>query len=128
MPVQLRPMTAALACVLALGLAPAAVAQTAAPPAPGEVVAPSDATLEAFVIAALEVERIETGFRDRVAEAQSEEDRAALVEQANGEMVAAVEETPGIDVETYVGIMQQAQQDPALTERLVAMIEDARTE
>ena len=39
-------------------------------------------------------------------------------------MATAVSTTEGMDVDTYNKISQTAQQDPALNDRLVAMIQD----
>lgn len=78
----------------------------------------SDSKIEAFVVAAVAVEQVRQSYRQEFEET-GEEDRAKLAEQANDEMVSAIEATPDITLEEYVEINRARQQDPELNRVIV---------
>ncbi|MCR8546801.1 DUF4168 domain-containing protein [Salipiger sp. P9] len=117
-----------IAALIAAPLAPA-FAQSMAPEAPAEA-APAtpetgftEAQLTSFVDAAMQVQALQEDYEARIDAAQAPEGKQALAEQAQAEMVAAVDETEGMDVETYNEISAAAQADPELNERLLAMVQ-----
>ncbi|MBY5973884.1 DUF4168 domain-containing protein [Ferrimonas balearica] len=123
---------AAAATALGLTLAPAAlVAQEAtSPEAPQEAPAASfsDEQLNGFVDAAMEVAEIRDAYMPQLQAAESEADAQALQTEARDEMVAAIEATENMDVQTYTQIGESAQTDEALQARLNTMIQDRVTE
>jgi Domain of unknown function (DUF4168) len=76
------------------------------------------AKLESFVTAALTVNQLVEQWTPRIRSAASETEAAELRDQANGELVAAIEETGGISVDEYREISQAAQNDPQLMARI----------
>jgi hypothetical protein len=111
---------------LSLGAVAPVVAQTATP-APETQSAPqvemTDAKLEAFVTALLEVEEVRQDYTPQIEAATSEEAQTELVNQANAEIIAKIDAVPDLTVEEYVTIAQVAQQDQALGERIAMMVE-----
>ncbi|WP_417719603.1 DUF4168 domain-containing protein [Salipiger sp.] len=125
-----------IAALIAAPVAPV-LAQTAAPApeapaAPAQVMpeAPaadySEEVLTSFVDAAMQVQAVQEDYAARIDETPEPENKQALVEEAQTEMVAAVDETEGMDVETYNEISAAAQADPELNERLMAMVQTRR--
>lgn len=117
----------ALALALAAPLAIPAPALLGGPAVAQEAPAPTatidDAQLQAFVAALREVDAIEQRYGAELEGADSEEARQNVITEANDAMVEAIEETPGITVEEYIGVLQQAQADPELNARIMAMLQ-----
>lgn len=84
----------------------------------------SDEQLRAFVAAALEVAELRQGYQDRIEEATDAAAQQAIVDEANAEILAIVEEADGISVEDYIEIGQTAAADPALNARIVALMQE----
>ena len=82
------------------------------------------AKLESFVTAALEVNRLIEEWTPRIQGAQSETEAAGMREQANDELVEAINEADGITVDEYREISQAAQTDPELMARISEMIDE----
>jgi hypothetical protein len=125
-------LTAAVAALsLATGVSLPALAQEAAPAAPAATEpagAYSQETLEAFVAAAIEVDGIQQEAAAAIQSTDDQAAQAALVEEANAEMVSAIEDTPGITVPEYVEIAEAAQTDAGLRTTLEQMLLASRTE
>jgi hypothetical protein len=127
MPIKtsLTATAAAVALTFGAGMAPV-LAQEAATDTPME--APmeagqfSEAQLEAFVAAALEVSGIQQEAAAQLMETQDEGEQNALLEQANADMIGAIEAEPGISVPEYVAIAEAAEADPTLRATLEEMI------
>ncbi|MCC5972326.1 MAG: DUF4168 domain-containing protein [Pararhodobacter sp.] len=119
----LAPILAAVA--LAAPLAAPAVAPFAGPAMAQEAPAATidDAQLQAFVAALREVDSIEQQYGAALNEAESEEARQAVIAEANEAMVEAIEETPGISLQEYLGVLEQAQADPDLNARIMEMLQ-----
>ena len=78
----------------------------------------SDATLAAFVSAAVEVsKRIET-WRPVIEGAADEDAREDLIEDAQADLARAIDETDGIDADEYYAIYNAAREDEALRARI----------
>jgi len=114
------PAAALLAFALAAPLPAAAQTESDQPPVAAEDL--SDAQLESFAAAAVEVSEITEQLQMQAQGVEDEAELMELQEQANTQMVAAVEEE-GLTVEEYNMIFQVAQVDPELNERLVEMME-----
>lgn len=112
-------LTAAALATMSLGFA--AVPAVAGPPAGVQLAQAqqfSDEKIEAFAVAALEVSKIRKSYVGQIQQAETEEQRKQLAEQATGEMVAAVEASPGITTDEYNAIIQAARTDQALAQRI----------
>lgn len=83
-----------------------------------------EAKLESFVTAALMVNDLVEQWTPRIQGAQDETEAAQLRDQANSELVAAIESADGISVEEYREISQAAQSDPELMARISEIIEE----
>lgn len=86
----------------------------------------SDAKLESYVEAALQVGALMKEYKPRVDAAASPEDAAALRAEAKDKMDAAIIETPGITIDEYVEILLAARSDPALHDRIDTLYRAAR--
>ena len=78
----------------------------------------SDATLEAFVSAAIEVSRRIETWRPLIEGAADEDEREDLIEDAQADLARAIEETDGIDEDEYYAIYNAAREDEALRTRI----------
>jgi hypothetical protein len=106
------------ALILALSLAVPAIG------AANAQTAYDDAKLQSFVTAALSVSELVQQWTPRIQGAQSEAEAADLRTQANGELVAAIEQTEGMTVDEYREISLAAQNDPALMTRIEQIFKD----
>jgi Spy/CpxP family protein refolding chaperone len=77
-----------------------------------------DATIEAFAAAQVRLGELQALYTARMEAAETDEQRTQISEEATQEMVAAVEATPNITVEEYGAVIQAANEDPALVERI----------
>ena len=78
----------------------------------------SDATLKAFVSAAIEVSRRIESWRPLIEGAADEDEREALVEDAEADFARAIEETDGIEKDEYYAIYKAAREDETLRKRI----------
>lgn len=78
----------------------------------------SDATLKAFVSAAIEVSRRIESWRPLIEATADEDEREALVEEAEADFARAIEETEGIEEDEYYAIYKAAREDETLRERI----------
>jgi hypothetical protein len=115
-----RRSTGAILVVLALAFSAAGAAQAQQQY--------DQAKLESFVVAALEVNRLVEEWTPRIQGAQNETEAATMRDQANGELVDAINQSSGITVDEYREISQAAQSDPALMERISAIFEELQPE
>lgn len=79
----------------------------------------SDAQVASFIDAAMAVQSVVQQYQPQKQAAESREAAAALQQQAQGELVSAVEDA-GLTPETYQSIAAAAQTDPQVAERLNA--------
>lgn len=80
------------------------------------------AQLDAFAQAYLAVTELRRNYVAQLQDVDSEEDQQRIVEEANTEIIAAVEGVDGVDVETYESIIAVAQNDEDLVERINSRI------
>ncbi|OOG23505.1 hypothetical protein B1C78_11275 [Thioalkalivibrio denitrificans] len=136
---QFRKLPLALAMAALLGLSGAAIAQQqgqpptgqeGAPPAgqpgmdqqqPGAQIDPD--TLDRFVDAFVEVQHIREDFAERLQGVESEADAQAMQQEAQEEMISAVEDN-GLSVEEYNQVAMALQQDPAMMQQVQQMAQE----
>lgn len=114
------PAAALLAFTLAAPLPAAAQMEGGQPPISADELSTSQ--LESFAAAAVQVSEITEQLQIQAQGVESEDELMELQEQANMQMVAAVEQQ-GLTVDEYNMIFQVAQTDPMLNERLIEMME-----
>lgn len=93
-------------------------APTAAPPV-------DDDKLKSFAVAFLEVTKVTQSYQPQIQAAESTEDQQRLQMEAGEMMVEAVNEADGITVDEYNMIIQAAQTDPELAQRINGHITEA---
>jgi hypothetical protein len=86
------------------------------------------AKLESFVTAALAVNQLVEQWTPRIQGAQNETEAAQLREQANQELVAAIQQSNGISVDEYRQISQAAQSDPQLMARITEIFDQMQAQ
>lgn len=113
----------------------AASAQDAAPmPAPEmeqpAAAAPSvdDVKLKSFAVAFLEVTKVTQSYQPQIESAGTAEDQQRLQQEAGEQMIDAVNDADGITVDEYNQIIQAAQTDPELAQRINSHISEAATD
>ena len=111
----MRPVVPRLASLL-LVVALAGAVLAAAPRASADDY--SDATLEAFVSAAIEVSRRIEAWRPLIEGAAGEDEREDLIAEAQADLARAIEETDGIDEDEYYAIYDAAREDETLRARI----------
>lgn len=128
-----KPLTAtAIALAFGFGgMAPALAQEATEAPgtaedpamqAPAEATAYTDEQLGAFVTAALEVSGIQQEAATSMMETEDQASQDELLQDANQQMVDAIENAPGITVPEYVEIAEAAETDPELRAQLEEMI------
>jgi len=118
-----------LVLVAVLGAVPAAVAAndiSSEQPPLVQVQAATfdDEKLEAFASAVVQVEEIRASYAAPFQEAETDEQRAEINQQAAQEMTEVIEQAPDITLDEYDAVIQAAQQDPDLATRINQLIED----
>lgn len=109
--------------VAAAGLVPAAVAadeaySSEAPLMLAQADQIDDATIEAFATAQARIAELRALYTAQYEAAETDEQRLQISEEATAEMMAAVEATPGITLDEYNAVVEAANKDPALVERI----------
>jgi len=117
---RLAAAMTAMSLALAAPLALPAMAQVA-PAAPTMNV--DETQLEAFVAALRTVDELEREYTQSLEGAESDEQREAIVAEANTAMAEAIENTPNMSLDEYVAILQAAQNDPELSARIMEEFE-----
>jgi hypothetical protein len=99
-------------------------AQTEAPmAAPGADSAEfSQQQLESFVAAALEVSGIQQEAASQLMATEDQAEQDTVLQEANQQMIEAIESEPGISVPEYIAIAEAAETDQALRSQLEQMI------
>ncbi|WP_127142452.1 DUF4168 domain-containing protein [Pelagibacterium montanilacus] len=127
---KLMVSTAAGAALMLGAVAPGMAQENTEPAMPEampEMSAPttdfSDAQIESFAVAFVEVNEIGMSFEQEAQAAQSDEELMNLQVQAQEEMAAAVESTDGISVDDYNMILTAAQSDPEFGAQIQAEVD-----
>ena len=118
----------ALAFGLGASLGVAAAQETAPAPemeAPAAAPSVDDDKLKSFAVAFLEVTKVTQEYQPQIAAAGTPEDQQRLQQEAGERMVEAVNEADGITVDEYNMIIQAAQTDPELAQKINGHITEA---
>ncbi|ACL71127.1 DUF4168 domain-containing protein [Thioalkalivibrio sulfidiphilus] len=135
MPMTFRKLPLAIALAAAFGFSAAAHAQGqpqqgdpsygAQPPAgmeqQGAQIDPQ--TLDRFVDAFVAVQEIRQDFSERLQGVENEAEAQAMQQEAQEEMISAVEDK-GLNVEEYNQVAMALQSDPAMMQRVQQMAEE----
>ena len=112
---------AVLASGLALGTAPAAMAQSEPD---GAALVQEEGKMDSFVTAALAVDEVRNTYVAQLQTIEDEAEQQALIEEANEAIVQAVEEADGINLEEYVAIGEAASTDPEIAAQIDALMSE----
>lgn len=121
----------AISMSASLGWAQEAAPTPAPTPAPGvespAAAAPEldDGKLKSFAMAFLQVNKVTKQYQPQIAAAGTPEDQQRLRQEAGEKMVEAVNGSQGISVDEYNSIIQAAQTDPELAQRINGHITEA---
>ncbi|MEZ5935769.1 MAG: DUF4168 domain-containing protein [Alphaproteobacteria bacterium] len=105
----------ALAAALTLALSAPASAQS------GEF---SDGQLKSFAMAWTSINQLAEQWKPQVEAAASQDQAAEMLQQFEAEANQVIERTDGIGTAEYESIMQAAQTDPELKQRIYAMLQE----
>ena len=86
----------------------------------------SDATLEAFVSAAIEVSRRIEAWRPQIEGAADEEVRNAMIDDARADIARALADAAGITGDEYYAIFEAAREDETLRGRIDRLFSSRR--
>jgi len=111
--------------VLGVAFAPATLAQHGKPVAEQPAASYTDAELQSFAEAALEVKRIKETYMPKLEAAANAEEQKQVKNAASKEMVHAVEQR-GFSVDKYQEILVAALTNPELAQRLNKYLEGTR--
>ena len=84
--------------------------------------------LDIFTTALLEVAEVREKYTPVLQSAETEDQQAAIVEEANAEITQVIEETDGITLDRYTEISQAASKDQGLNQRIVKRVQDTDRE
>lgn len=82
-----------------------------------------DSKLQSFAVAFLAVDKIRREYAPKVKQATSKDEQKQIQTEAGQKMVGAVQDAEGISVDEYNEIIQSAQADPDLAQRLNDIIQ-----
>ena len=120
---------ALLSASLATGSVFAQAATPAAPPAAAQgmpaapsAIQPSDAQLQKFAMASQKVAGVADEYRPKLQAAKDDAQRQEIISEADDKMVELVK-ADGLTVAEFNGIGQAVQEQPALKERVVKLLD-----
>ena len=117
---------ASLGAASAQDAAPAPAPQTETPAeAPAGAAQQDDAKLKSFAVAFIEVAKVTQSYQPQIESAGTAEDQSRLRQEAGEKMVEAVNEAEGITLDEYNTIIQAAQTDPDLAQKINGHIAEA---
>lgn len=116
------------ATTMALTLAVTAASMTALS-AQGAVAQEAEAAytgeqLDAFTVAYLQVVDLREKYTPVLQAAETQEQQQAIIDEANAEMMEAIEGTEGMTLDAYEAIAKAAAEDAELNQRIMARIEE----
>ena len=101
---------------------------TLAAPGVGQAAEFSDGQLKSFATAWTSINQLAEQWKPQMEATPSEEERAKMFDQFGAAAEQVIEQTEGIGAADYENIMQAAQSDPALQERITAMLQEAQSQ
>ena len=117
---------ASLGAASAQDAVPAPAPQTETPAeAPAAAPQQDDAKLKSFAVAFIEVAKVTQSYQPQIESAGTAEDQSRLRQEAGEKMVEAVNEAEGITLDEYNTIIQAAQTDPDLAQKINGHIAEA---
>jgi len=122
-----KHLAVAAGLLAGVAFAPLALAQETTQPSEPAIEAPAvtEEKLQSFAVAFVEVEKIKQQYTQRLQEAASETEQQQIQNEAGERMLQAVEATDGISLDEYNQIIQSAQADPNLAQRVTDAIGQA---
>ena len=99
---------------------------TLAVPGAGQAAEFSDSQLRSFAVAWTNINQLAEQWKPQVEAAPSEDQAAEMIKQFEAEANQVIERTDGIGTADYESIMQAAQTDAALQERIFAMMQEVQ--
>ncbi len=118
----LKATTTAIALALATAPMVTLTAQSAAAQSSDEY---SSEELDIFTDALLEVAEVREKYTAELEGAEDGDEEAAIVEEANEEIVEVIEAKDGITLDRYTEIAQAANEDQELNERIIERVQAA---
>ena len=97
---------------------------TLAAPGVGNAAEFSDGQLKSFAMVWTEINQLAEQWKPQVEAATSEDQAEQMIQQFEAEANQVIEQTDAISSTEYESIMQAAQSDPALKERIYAMLQE----
>lgn len=97
---------------------------TLAAPGAGNAADFSDGQLKSFAMVWTEINQLAEQWKPQVEAAPTEDQAAEMIQQFEAEASQVIEQTEAISSADYQSIMQAAQSDPALKERIYAMLQE----
>jgi len=86
----------------------------------------SDGQLKSFATAWLNINQLAEQWKPQVESATSEDQAAEVLQQFEAAANQVIEQTDGIGTAEYENIIQAAQSDPALKDRIFALVQEAQ--
>ena len=86
----------------------------------------SDGQLKSFAMAWTNITQLAEQWRPQVEAAASQDEANKMLEQLAAEVDQVIEQTQGIGAAEYESIMQAAQSDPELMDRICAMLQSVQ--
>jgi hypothetical protein len=125
--ILLVAMMALFSAPASAALAPVALAPDGAEPQvqPLDEAAFSDEELKTFVVAVIEVQRINQDYLDRLGAATSNEEQERMLQSAADRMTEVVQKN-GMTVDRFTEILNHAQMNPQLASRVRKHMHDIR--
>lgn len=80
--------------------------------------------LDAFTVAYLQVVDLREKYTPVLQAAETQEQQQAIIDEANAEMMEAIEGTEGMTLDAYEAIAKAAAEDAELNQRIMARIEE----
>ncbi|OJF96826.1 DUF4168 domain-containing protein [Pararhizobium antarcticum] len=78
----------------------------------------SDEKLQAFAVAYLQVDKVRQDYSAKIGAAKDSTSKQKLQNEANQQMIKAVETSPNMSVEDYKTVISAAQTDPVIAKKL----------
>ncbi|MFO7757952.1 MAG: DUF4168 domain-containing protein [Roseovarius sp.] len=116
----LKATTTAIALALASAPMVAITAQGAAAQSAEDY---SSEELDIFSNALLEVAEVREKYTPMLQGAETPDEEAEIVEEANAEIMQVIEDTDGITIDRYTEIAQAANEDQELNERIIKRVQ-----
>ncbi|MEI4234495.1 DUF4168 domain-containing protein [Roseovarius sp. D22-M7] len=121
----LKATTTAIALALASAPMVAMTAQSAAAQSEGSY---SSEELDIFTTALLEVAEVREKYTPMLQSAETEDQEASIVQEANDEIMQVIEDTDGITLDRYTEIAQAANEDQELNQRIIKRVQSMQDE